>query len=178
MKAKIVFIVLIATFLVSCDAIKDLFSTDIETTLEMSVPVSVTANPIALKSADGILTSYPFSKTGTLALDENDDAAEYIDRIKEVNINSIDAAVLGLTSGQVIETLTLSVTGIGTILTLSNITSTSVITPNVSQAILDQIGAKLKSDLAITATVAGTSNYAPMNFSLNLEFDTVIKAGL
>jgi hypothetical protein len=176
MKKRIILIVFVATALISCDQIKDLFSKNIDTTLNLTIPVSVTQTAVALKSVE-VVTSYPFTKSGTLSLADNEDVADYTDKIKSVNINSIDASVLGLSSGQVIETLTVSVTGVGTIMTLTNITSTSVITPNISTNLLDQIGSKLESDLAITATVTGSTS-SPMTFNLKLALDATIKAGI
>lgn len=179
MKTKIFFVILMAAVLTSCDNIKDLFTTDVETTLELSVPVSVTTSGtgMALKSADGT-AAYAFTKTGTLSLDDNDDVADYIDKVKEVNVSAIDASVLGLSAGQTIQTMTVSVNSVGTILTLTNITSSSIITPNISETLLDQIGTQLENDLAITVTVTGTTNVAPMNFTLELAFDALVKAGL
>lgn len=179
MKTKILSLILIAMIFTSCDTVKDWLSTDVDTRLELSVPVNITATGMALKSADATLATYPFSKTGTLSLNENDDVADYIDKIKEVNISGVDATVLGLSSGQVIQTLTVSVNGVGTILTLTNVSSTSgKIIPNVPQATLDQIGSKLETDLSLTITVAGTTNYSPMNFSVELGMDALVKAGL
>jgi hypothetical protein len=179
MKTKFLLLILISTILSSCDTVKDWFSTDVDTRLEIIVPVSVTPTGMALKSANATESTYAFSKTGTIALDENDDVADYIDKIKEVNVNGVDATVLGLSAGQIIQTLTVSVDSVGTILTLSNITSASgKLTPGVPQATLDQIGTELENDLSITVTVAGTTNYAPMNFTIELGMDALVKAGL
>ncbi|MBN1822065.1 MAG: hypothetical protein JXR31_00910 [Prolixibacteraceae bacterium] len=173
MKSRILVSLLMILAITACD---DLLTVKIDTTLETTLPVVVSPDGLAIKSTSA--DSYTFTKTGTLALDENDDVVDYLDKIKSITIENIDAQVFGLGSGEVIESLSLSVTGVGTIVTITNITSTSgPLNPSISQSDLDLIGSKLKTDQQITATVNGTSNYAPMSFNLELAFDAVIKAG-
>ncbi|NQU87140.1 MAG: hypothetical protein HQ541_15400, partial [Mariniphaga sp.] len=87
------------------------------------------------------------------------------------------ASILGLAPGQVIESVIVTVSGVGEIINLSDITAASgTLSPNISQALLDQIGAKLKADQSITATISGSSNYAPMSFNLRLAFDAIVSA--
>jgi hypothetical protein len=174
MKTKFFLIFMLLIALVSCDQIKELAAVKIHTNLKWNFPISVSSTGIVLKS--GNTSSYPFTKTGTVSLNDDEDVAKYIDKIQSVAIDSVDASVLGLSSGQVIQTLAVSINGIGTIMTFTNVTSTSVLNPNVSETLKDQIAEKLKTDHTLTAVVNGSANYAPMTFNVQLEIDATIKA--
>jgi hypothetical protein len=177
MKNRILLFMVMVFTLTSCEALKDLFSVEVETTLETDIPVEVLASGNPLKSAGADV--YTFSTTGTLTLDENEDLEEYLDVIESITIESVEITVQGLSRDQEIESLTLSVEGIGTLVELTNITSSSgTFTPEISSTLLDQVCASLETEKQITATVTGTSNYAPLQFTVQLSVDVVVKAAL
>jgi hypothetical protein len=173
MKTRIILALFATLALVSCDQIKDLFAVKVHATYKWNIPVSSTSVGMALKSA---ATTYNFSQTGTMSLEDDEDVAKYVDNIRSITIQTVDASILGLTSGQVINTLTVTITGIGTIMTFTNITSaTSVLDPNISDSVLDQIASKLETDHQLTAIVTGSANYTPA-FNLQMEIDATVKA--
>ena len=80
-----------------------------------------------------------FSSSADLMLEDNTDIEPYLSKIREIDLKSLEVTVSGLTTGQEIYTMSLSVEGIGTICTQTNITSTAnTFTPEVSATLLDQ----------------------------------------
>jgi len=159
--------------LAGCSLIKDAAEVTISTDLTSVIPVVVTG----AKSVDAQATAITFSKSQDLKLADNADIEPYLEKIREINLKSLVVTVTGLTAGQAITTVSLDVTGVGTICTQTNITSTTnSFTPMISSAILEQVGAKLKSDKKITITVHGEAS-GLMTFAASLVFDTDIVAG-
>lgn len=159
--------------LAGCSLIKDAAEVTITTDLTTTIPVVVTG----AKSVDIEPISIAFSQSQDLELAENEDIEPYLEKIREIHMKSLVVTVNGLTSGQSIGTIALDVTGVGNICTQMNITSTgNSFTPSIATGILEQVGAKLKSDRKITFTVHGDAS-GPMAFTVNLVFDTDIVAG-
>ncbi len=177
MNNKILLFLVMVLTLTSCETFKDLFSVKVETTLEKDIPVQVASHGTPLKSAGA--DSYTFIATGILSLDDNEDLEEYLEKIESISIESVEITIEGLSREQVIESLILSVEGIGTLVELTDITSSSgTQSPEISASLLDQVCEKLETGNQITAKVTGSSNYAPLQFNLRLAIDVVVKAGL
>lgn len=173
MKSRILLAILIMIVLVSCD---ELLSLTIDTELTMDLPISVTESTALLKS--GSTSSYTFSKSDTIYLNDDDDVADHIEKIKSVSVKDVDVSIFNLSEGEVIETLEVIIPGVGTLLTINNITESGVITPTIEQEVLENAGQKILDDLQLSATVNGTSNYAPMQFNVELAFILAVKAGI
>ena len=180
MKSKLFLIIVVSAFMFSsCETIEDWFRTDIETTLEMSVNVNIPQPAMMLKSGEVAAENYSFSESGNLSLADNPEIEEHIDKLKALTLENLEVSIFGLQSGQVINSLTVSVSGIGTIVTLTNITPGSgTFTPAISETLLEQVANLLLDSHTISATVAGNSNYAPMSFNVELAFDALVEAGL
>lgn len=175
MKNKFFLILVIFFALTACD---DLFQTEISTTLEMSVPVTVSESAVAVKSAN-LADTYTFTKSGSLSLTDDEEINDHIDKLKAITLENLEVDIFGLSTGQEIISLTINVTGVGEIASIANVTSASgTFTPNVSSTLLDEVAAILLDDQAITVTINGTSNYAPMSFNVELAFDALVTAGL
>ncbi len=173
MKKLMTLLIASALTLAGCSLIKDAAEVTITTDLTTVIPVVVTSK----KSVDVQAVGVGFSQSQDLELAENEDIEPYLEKIREINIKSLVVTVSGLTAGQFISTISLDVTGVGNICTQTNITSTAnSFTPVISSAILEQVGAKLKSDKKITITVHGDAS-GPMAFAASLVFDTDIVAG-
>lgn len=157
--------------LAGCSLIKDAAEVTISTDLTTTIPVVVTVK----KSVNA--PSIAFSKSQDLNLADNDEIEPYLEKIREIKLKSLVVTVNGMSSGQAINTISLDVTGVGNICTQTNITSSSnVFTPVITAAVLEQVGAKLKSDKKITITVHGDAS-GPMAFTAILVFDADIVAG-
>lgn len=174
MKTKITLILVIALLFTGCDWFKDLDDVTIDTDLTLDIPVVVAG----VKSASVITdeSGVNFSASQDLNLEDNQDIEPYLQKIKKIDLKSLVVTVTGLQAGQTINTISLAVTGVGTICTQTNITSTTnEFTPVIVENMLDQAAAKLKSDKKITITVSGNAS-EPMTFTVGLTFDTSITA--
>jgi hypothetical protein len=164
-----------AALLGSCSLIKDAATVTIDTNLLVDVPVALTT----VKSAqlDAQATSYPFSANATLDMAENDDVSDYLKKIKSIDINSVTVTITGLQAEQVIESLTLTVTGVGEVFTQTNITSeNNTFSPEISSDIIGKVEAKLESDKKITMTVSGLVNVPVISFLNGFDYGVTIKA--
>ncbi len=174
MKTKLTLLLAAILLLPGCDWLKKQIDLTIPTDLTLDIPVTV----VGTKSLDltAEIAALNFSQSKDLDLADNNDIANYVDQIKAVELKSVVITVNGLLSGQTITTMSLDVTGVGTLCTQTNITSSSnSFTPAVDQSKLDQAAKKLESDKKITCTVSGTVS-GPMVFAVHLSFDASIVA--
>jgi len=174
MKTKITLFLVIALLFTGCDWFKDLDDVTIDTDLTLDIPVVVAG----VKSASVITdeSGVNFSASQDLNLEDNQDIEPYLQKIKKIDLKSLVVTVRGLQAGQTINTISLAVTGVGTICTHTNITSTTnEFTPMIVENMLDQAAAKLKSDKKITVTVSGNAS-EPMTFTVGLNFAASITA--
>jgi hypothetical protein len=175
MKTKLSLLLVALLLLPGCDWFKNLADVTVSTNLTMSIPV--TTNSTKSAAIHTQVTAYTFSETQDLSLADNEDVEPYLEKIKSVDLKSLVVTILGLTSGQTINTISLSVDGVGTICTQTNITSASnIFTPVIDAALLKKAEDKFKSDKKITVTVSGTTNQA-MSFTADLDFEADIVAG-
>lgn len=178
MKTKLIcFFALIVVF-AGCDKIKNSATIPISTELKANIPVVVLSQGKKSFDKAGVVNAYVFNKTQDLSLAGNVDIEPYISRIKEVGLNSLVVTITGLSDGQIINSVSLDVTGVGNIFTQTNITmSNNSFTPVIAAATLDLVAAKLTADRKITLTVSGTASGA-MSFTVGLNFDAIIIAYL
>jgi hypothetical protein len=175
MKTKIALFFASILLVSGCDKIKDLADVSFSTDLSMSIPVVVAP----AKSASILLdvSGVSFSATQDLSLGDNEDVEPYLSKIKSIDLKSLVVTVTGLSEGQTINTISLAVTGVGTICTQTGITSVNnSFTPVINETMLSEAEAKFKSDKKITVTVSGEAS-GPMTFTVGLVFDADIKAG-
>lgn len=161
-------------FILSCDKIDDANTVDFDTSISMEIPISVIdPNAMALKS----IADYSFSQSSTASLVQNYEIADYLDKIKSIEVENLEIIFYGLEPGTEIKTISLSVQGVGVIATITNITSSNTVhSPAVDNSKLKQIASQLTNNWMITATVSGTTNFAPMWFTINMEYDIHVEA--
>ena len=171
---KFIFLLIIPAFLISCEKLKEATMVEFDTNLTLDIPVAVVdpqAN--ALKSA----TDFDFSKSGTASLLDNPEVEESVNYIESLDIENLELAFTNLEAGKVIKTVSVSITGVGVLATLTDVSSTNNIhNPTVDAAKLSQASAMLKNSKQLTVTVSGTTNEAPMSFTVNMDFDMHIEA--
>lgn len=172
MKKNLALFLAMALLLSGCSWIGGLFTKDINTDLEVDIPVNVTV----AKSTSNIAATYTSNET--LSLKDNKDLKDHLENIKEIDLNSVKVSVGGLTSGQVVTTLSL-LNGTSVIATHSNITpETGLFTPkSVNQSNLYAAADELLEVGEIELTVSGNVE-GPMAFLVHLTFDATIKVGL
>lgn len=155
-------------FLFSCDKIKDANTIDFDTSVTMEVPISV----LEKSTAD-----FTFSETGYASLYDEPDIYDHLDKIKSIDVENLHVVFYGLDAMTEISTITLSVQGVGEVVTLTNVTSTNAVhNPNISSSVLKKIADQLESTYQITATLSGSSTTAPVWFTVNMEYDVHIEA--
>ena len=175
MKIKSVILLAILVTFGGCDWIRSLGEVELDTDLTVNVPVT----SVGKKSAETVsaLQDVSFTGSAVLSLDENDDISPYLEKLREINLQTVTVTINGLVPGQTITNVSLSVTGVGTICTQTNITSAnSTFNPQIDAAKLQQAGEKLKDDLSITITVSGTST-SPIANIVNIIFGARVTAG-
>ena len=162
----------------ACELLEDAATVSISTELKADIPVAVVSS--GTKSADqaGGVNAIDFSKSQDLILSANTDIEPYLDKIKEVNLNSLLVTITGLGEGQTINSVALDVADVGNIFTQTNITMTNnSFTPAITEGILDLVGSKLFADKKISLTLSGNAS-GPMTFNVGLNFDTEIVANV
>ena len=160
--------------ILSCDKIDDANTIDFDTSISMEVPFSVNEpTALTLKS----IADYSFSESATASLTENYEIVDYLDNIKSIEVTDLEVIFYGLEPGTEIITVSLSIQGVGTIATITNVTSSNAIhSPSVDNSKLLQIASQLNNNWMITATVSGSTDTAPMWFSINMEYDLHVEA--
>lgn len=175
MKTKMSLFLATAVLFAGCDLIKDAAEVTISTELTADVPVVIAGKKSA--EATSGLNAIDFSKSQELTLASNEDIEPYLDKIREINLKSLVITVSGLGEGQVINSVSLDVTGVGNIFTQTNISAAnSSFTPSIAAGKLDQVAAKLLSDKKITLTISGNAS-GPMTFIVSNNFTADIVAG-
>jgi hypothetical protein len=178
MKTKMFLLFAVIPVFAACELLEDAATITISTELKADIPVAIVSSGAKSGDQAGGVNAIDFSKSQDLMLSANDDIEPYLDKIKEVNLNSLVVTISGLGEGQTINSVALDVTGVGNIFTQTNITMTSnSFTPAIAEGILDQVGAKLFSDKKITLTLSGNAS-GPMTFTVGLNFDTDIVANV
>lgn len=174
MKQFYLLLFLLPIFVVSCDKIKDANTIDLNTSIEMVMGVNV-ENPSAVlvKSA----ADFAFSESATASLYDSPEIVDYLDKIKTIEVENIEVEFMWLDPNVIINTITLSVSGVGDIVTLTDVSAANAIhNPTISSSVLNQVAAKLENEWSITATVAGTTNTAPVWFEMYVTYDLKVEA--
>lgn len=173
MKTRLFLSLTLIIALTGCELIKDKATIPISTQLKADIPL-VIVTP-GTKSAEAE-TAIVFNKSKDLALSDNTDIKPYLEKIKEVDLNSLVVTVTGLTAGQTINSVALDVTGVGNVFTQTNITSTNnSFTPTIATGMLEQVSTKLLNDKMITLTLSGNVS-GPMNITVSLNFGVEVVA--
>lgn len=134
------------------------------TTLSIKVPVEVVDTTNATESE---LMSYYFSETKTDSLTSN----ELLDNLKSLKIEDFYLNFKGIQNNQSIDSIGISVEGVGVIATLENITSSNLRPqPEINSSVLILIGNILRSKQQLTVYVSGTTSAAPMSFVVETYF--------
>lgn len=175
MKTKMTFLFSALLLLAACGLIEDAAEVTINTELTSLMQITVTGAKSAELTPE--INALNFSKSQVLSLSENEDLVPYLDKIREIDIKSVSVDIYGLAPGQIINTLSVDVEGVGKIATITNITSVNVAyTPTINMAKLAEAAKKLKNDKKITLVVYGDANM-PMSFNIQMMFPVDVVAG-
>ena len=175
MKTKITLFLAAVMLLTGCDLFKKAAELTITTNLTADIPVVVAVG----KSADlfSEANAVNFSGSSTLSLAGNPDLEDYLEKIREVDLKSVVITVNGLSAGQIINSITVSVSGSGELGTQTNISSASnSFTPAVNASVYSKAEADLLADQEITVTATGSAS-GPMIFTVHLNFTSDVVVG-
>jgi hypothetical protein len=176
MKTRLVLSLTLIIALTGCELIKDKATVPISTQLKADVPLVIVTPGTKSGNEAGAENAIVFNKSQTLSLTDNTDIKPYLDKIKEIDLNSLVVTVTGLTAGQTINSVALDVTGVGNVFTQTNITSTNnSFTPTLATGVLGQVSTKLLNDKMITLTLSGNVS-GPMNITVSLNFGVDVVA--
>lgn len=175
MKKFTLLLFIIPALLFSCDKIEEANTIEIDTTLSMDIPVSVESpTAMVLKSA---AVNHTFSESKTYSLGDNDDISDYLSKIQDININDFVIVFSGLGEGEVLNTVEISVTGAGVLASFQNVTNTNPSpTPTLNAANIAAAASLLNNTKQIVVVVSGNANTAPMDFTVNMDFDVTVEA--
>ena len=178
MKSKLLLIAIPIIGLIACD---DLASVKIDTTLTKNMKVDIVGESamevVNLKSATE--TGFPFYEVDTINLAENNDLKKYLDDIDELEVYKVSCKLNGIPEGEAITELTVFSNTAGLSVTITNITeNNSSAELEISAAILKALGELLLQYEVLEVGVSGSSTFAPMTLSVELSFETTVKAGL
>ena len=153
---------------------------DIQTTLSVKIPVSV-------EEADSVTTTksaliyYSFSDSLVESLEDNDILISYLDQLKRIEVNKVNIEIIGLQGNQTIENVEVKIEGIAqTIATINDISPNTPdklnYFPEINSSVLVQIANLLYATQQLKVIVSGTTNDAPMDFSVNTYFNLNVEA--
>lgn len=126
----------------------------------------------------GKSSTYPFTYTSLLNIEDDKDVADKIEQIKSLEITEVECTITGIPSGESVLELNIMVEDINLTVTLTNITENNTLVLPVSDKLLDALGKFLYDNHQTSITVSGASTYAPMVLGVNLLFNSKIEASL
>lgn len=176
MKKNLALFFALAILLTGCGWIGGLLTKDVDTNLIIDIPVNIVSGKSASSTA-AVMTGYNESKM--YYLDDNKDIADHLSKIDEIDLKSLKVTVTGLSGDQVVNTISVSVFGIGELASYSNITpGTGAFTPQVNKTNLETAAKQLLEDQKMEFVVSGDASGEPMTFSVELNFTTLITVSI
>lgn len=172
---KLLLLLLIAPALFfSCDKIEEANTITFDETISLNIPVTVDApTAIVVKST----AEHTFTATETASIgDISDELSKYLSKIKSIEATNLEIVFGNLAADEEIKKIDIFVSGVNqAIVTLENITSSNN-THMVEKAKLIAVGTLLNSTKSVSITVSGTTSKAPMDFTVDMDFDCHIEA--
>ncbi len=159
----------------SCDKIKELLTVSISTTIEGNIPLH---GYIPFGSSLDITKAsvVNFDNSYDISIADNEDLNPYLKKIKEIQIKSVQIKFVGLEEGQIIDFISLNVIGVGSIVSLTNVTmSNNLFSPTVSNELLKSVSDIFLNSNKITVNLKGGANSA-IQATVELKMDAKIKA--
>lgn len=159
----------------SCDKIKELLTVSISTTIEGNIPLhgNVPQNS-SFNITKASAVNYDIKQNISIA--DNPDLKPYLKKIKEIDIKSVQIQFNGLKTGQNIDFISIDVLGVGTLVSLTNVTmSNNSFSPTISNDLLKSISDKLLNNNSITINLKGGAN-SSINANVDIKMDAKIKA--
>lgn len=167
---KLIALISVLSLLFMLNACEDSLTIGIDTNFKMNMNIDVT------DGAKAKANTFPFSETQILNIEDDEEVANEIERMKDIDVTEIECEVTGIPSGQSIPSLKIYIEEVDLTVTLTDITEDYTLTLPVSDELLDTLGNYLYENHKTTVTVSGESTYAPMVLGVKLNFKSKIAA--
>ncbi len=170
MKTKLFLLFGVIAMFWSCD--EDVLTYKFDTTLKQTTIIDIEDN--SLKS-----NAFPFESIDTLNLEDNEDLKKYIDLLNEIVINEISYSLNGIPKGETITKLNIAIEQTDfnvQLLKLSENNTEAVL--KISADKLKTVSTSLLTNKKLIIKTIGESTYAPMQLSVELDFDSSITTSL
>lgn len=173
MKKLLLLLLIAPAVFFSCDKIEEANTITFDETISLDIPVTVAAPAaIVVKST----AEHTFTATETASLSDIPEISDYLSKIKSIEATNLDIVFGNLASDEEIKKIDIFVSGVSqAIVTLENITSSNN-TYTIEKAKLVAAGTLLNSTKSVSITVSGTTSKAPMDFTVNMDFDVHVEA--
>ncbi len=157
----------------SCDELKNLADVTIDADFTADLPITSSAAAKGDVGADEV--QFPLGGSYTLRADDNDEVADYLDKLKEVSLTGYTMKPVGLSAQNVIGSLVIKINDV-VMFDGSDIVSTSVFTDaDISEAAINEFTSSMLKDKKVTFTASGYSSM-PLVITLSQLFETEITA--
>lgn len=170
MKSKLLFaltIVSFGLFNTACEEITFDFDTKFQNTTQISIEDS--------KKSTSNLSTYLFSESDSINLENNEEVMKHINDIQKLNINQTNCILSGIPEGQEISSLTFQVSEIDLSITMDKISANDSIIPLIIPSDkLTEIEKLLLNKHLVNYNFSGNSTYAPMILSIKIGFESTI----
>ncbi|MFA6758909.1 MAG: hypothetical protein WCR61_06260 [Bacteroidales bacterium] len=162
----------------SCDKVKEMLTVSITTSIEGNIPLQVgtTTQGSVESRLPATKASMSYNVNHNISIADNSDLKPYLSKIKEIDIKSIKVEFTGLKAGETINFITISVTGVGELASITNVTSTNnIFSPTISSSLLSSVSKDVLNNKKITVNIKGETN-GPLGCFVNLKMDSKVKA--
>lgn len=163
----------------SCDQIKEILTVSISTTIEGQIPLQLAYTTNTFPESNLNITkasAINYEISSDISIADNPELYPYLNKIKEIDVRSIQIIFTGLQEGEIIDYITISVVGVGELSSITNVTNTNnSFNPSISSEILKSVSNDLLNKNKISVNIKGGTN-GPLNCSVNFKIDTRVKA--
>ncbi|WP_372752630.1 hypothetical protein [Labilibaculum sp.] len=163
MKKTLLILFAIVTGFTSCDKVNDLKTKefyDIELSKETVITVN-TAEAVSIKADE----AYAFSETINLNLSDIDDIKDYLNKLEDVDVTSVNCEITGLSGGE-IQTLIISVPDLNFEFEFTEVSENQSLFVNFTAVQLDAIADALLKNKTLKITISGTVSEQPSSFTI------------
>ncbi|WP_299577594.1 hypothetical protein [uncultured Sunxiuqinia sp.] len=167
MKRIIFFLSIIAVLLISCNE-----DDPIEVRTSLPITIAVEVPEPAINDQESGQTEYSFTASQCYHLSDNKDVKDYLDNMKYIDHKGYSIEITGLEDGEVIKDIVFSVEDKNKFEAFENVTKddygTRRTNDEIGYAVIHNV---LLSEKQLTITVTGTTNKAPMDFDVDIQFE-------
>lgn len=173
MKQKIILLSFLVLVLFSCDESVTIgFDADFVADIDVE-STEQTVSGVASKSTK----MNGFNGSVVLRLEDEEAIADYLERIKEVNIQKVQCEIIGLSEGKKVESLQIQIDSTTFDKTVYDIDElNNIFDIDVSDEVLSEVGTTFFKNKTLKVMVKGITSHAPMRFKVKVRFKSKVRA--